>query len=87
MEYLILSDNLHRLSSMKDRNNIYKSLMDLGYLKTHNIPCDVHLAYGLFKYGITDRGGEVLMVLESKTTQLAFDIYYWQVEQFYANEL
>ncbi len=45
MKYLILSDNLHRLSSMKDRNYIYKNLMDLGYLKTHNIPCDVHLAY------------------------------------------
>ena len=87
MEYIILSDNYHRLSTSLKASEMGYVLYELGYLNQFCELEDDHLASGLFKYQKLPYGKEVLMILESKTTEISFDISYWEAQQFYANEL
>lgn len=85
MEYLIVSDNYHRLSTSLKASEMGYVLYALGYLNQFCELEDEHLASGLFKYQKSPDGKEVLMILESKTTEISFDISYWEAEQFYGN--
>jgi len=85
MEYIILSENYHRLSKSLKASEMGYVLYALGYLNQFCELEDEHLASGLFKYQKSPDGKEVLMILESKTTEISFDISYWEAEQFYGN--